>query len=143
MRAVFGDLPENVADPAACQTPVSSTRASLLLEIRTGAKLKHVKPSSERSPSGAVTVVSHDSVLTQGEQGAELNHMDASELGNGKSASDLTDMHGIARALAMALEERRKKLMDTGHSEETVDEDDSEYEDDSEWDDEWLPRVQP
>ncbi|KAH7729443.1 WH1 domain-containing protein [Aphelenchoides avenae] len=98
-------------------------------EIQLGAKLKHVAPPPERPPPGAGTVGSHDSVMAQIKQGTQLKHVDASDSENRKSTSNLTDMGGIAGALARALEERRKNLRNSDDSDETEDENDSEWED--------------
>jgi hypothetical protein len=91
--------------------------------------LKRVGPPPERPPPGAGTVNSRDNVMAQIKQGTQLKHVDANEADNRKSASNLQDMGGIAGALARALEERRKNLGNSDDSDESEEENDSEWED--------------
>ncbi|KAI6206745.1 hypothetical protein M3Y94_00947600 [Aphelenchoides besseyi] len=117
------------APPAA-----SNGRANLLAQIQAGKKLKHIDPPPERSPLGNVvgstsTGNGRDQMMQQIKAGAQLKHVDQPEAENRKSASNVSEIGGIAGALARALEERRKNINNTDESDNS-DTNDSDWEDD-------------
>ncbi|KAI6180902.1 WH1 domain containing protein [Aphelenchoides besseyi] len=117
------------APPAA-----SNGRANLLAQIQAGKKLKHIDPPPERSPLGNVvgstsTGNGRDQMMQQIKAGAQLKHVDQSDAENRKSTSNVSEIGGIAGALARALEERRKNINNTDESDNS-DTNDSDWEDD-------------
>ena len=102
-------------------------------QIQAGAKLKSVGPptaSGEKQPVPTNPPNSRDHMMNQIKQGTQLKHVDPTEPENRKSTTNIQDLGGIAGALARALEERRKNMMNSEDSDESENEDnDSEWED--------------
>ncbi|KAI1725170.1 WH1 domain-containing protein [Ditylenchus destructor] len=112
--------------------PADDSRTNLLQQIQQGAKLKRVEGpttmASGKQPVATNPPNTRDHMLQQIQQGAQLKHVDPTETENRKSASQIQDLGGIAGALARALEERRKNMVNS--EEESAEDNDSEWEDD-------------
>uniref|UniRef100_A0A0N5A389 WH2 domain-containing protein n=1 Tax=Parastrongyloides trichosuri TaxID=131310 RepID=A0A0N5A389_PARTI len=81
-------------------------RGDLLAEIQAGKNLKKVDISDSRNAN------KRDDLLAQIQKGTNLRHVETdSSNPNRKSSSNVTEMEGIAGALARALEERRKNML--------------------------------
>ncbi|CAI4227761.1 unnamed protein product [Auanema sp. JU1783] len=102
-----------------------SGRSNLLAEIQAGKKLKSVGDPAEKV--GAPNA--RGDMMAQIRQGTQLKHVDKDEEEKRKSAAPLSDMGGLAGALAKALEERRVNLGIDDSSEEEDSDDKNEWSD--------------
>ncbi|KAL3077540.1 hypothetical protein niasHS_012246 [Heterodera schachtii] len=113
--------------------PTNNKRSDLLQQIQQGTKLKKVgPPSAERTPVPTNAPTLRDNMMEQIKQGTTLKHVDASdvEINRRSVGSGVQEIGGLAGALAKALEERRRNIMNSEDSSDS----DSETNND-EWDD--------